>query len=147
MKSPTSSGKGFAAAAAGLLAACSATNAAPAAGGRTRLQRDVESYAVITCLGLQDQAYLKEQSGGWASNLLQRSKGGIEDFTPIGTAVQAEIAKGGMAMVIVESPPMTELLLPVQFCTEIVDKPGVRAAIDAAAGRLAADYRRADADK
>lgn len=121
---------------------CSA-EAAP----RSRLQRDVEGYAMAACLGAQPNAFMKDQADGWASNIVQRGHGEIELFFAVDKAVRAEAARGDMAAIMVESSPGTLKPLPLQYCGEIIDRPPVRAAIDAAMKRLAADYRRAGTRK
>lgn len=117
--------------------ACSA-----AAAPRSRLQRDVEGYAMAACLFAQPDAFLKDQGDAWASNIIQRGHGELEEYTKLGAVVKAEVGRGGMA-VIVLSPLAEPKRLPIQYCAEVLDRPPVRTAIDAAIKRMAASYRRA----
>jgi hypothetical protein len=111
------------------------------AGARTALQRDVEDYAVATCLASQDQSYLKDQGDGWASVIVQRAKGDLAPFKAVAAAVKTELTKGDMPIIRSESEPGKGKALPVLYCYEIVDAPAVRAAIDGAMKKLAAAYR------
>lgn len=111
-------------------------------GDRDPAVRDVEGYAIASCLIAQDSAYLKDQGDGWASNIVQRGSGDIEIFTALATAVRAEVAGGTMPMARDEAVPMTPKPLPVQYCTEIVDTPRVRQAILEAVGKLSPAYRK-----
>ncbi|MBR0848041.1 hypothetical protein JQ543_09845 [Bradyrhizobium diazoefficiens] len=123
---------------AGVLLAVAVANPA---GARTALQRDVEDYAVASCLANQDQAYLRDQGDGWASVIVQRAKGGLEPLKAVAAAVKTELAKGNMPVIRSESEPGKGKALPVLYCSEIVDAPAVRAAVDAAMKKLAASYR------
>lgn len=109
---------------------------------RDPVTRDVEGYAIASCLIAQDSAYLKDQGDGWASNIVQRGSGDIEIFTALATAVRAEAAGGTMPMARDEAAPMTPKPLPVQYCTEIIDTPRVRKAISEAVGKLSPAYRK-----
>lgn len=122
--------------------ACSA-GAAP----RSHLQRDVEGYAMAVCLIKQPNAFMKDQGDGWASNIVQRGHGEVEILFAMAKVVDAEVAKGDMAAIMVENPPQTLKALPLQYCAEIIDTPRVRGAIEVARARLAADYRRAGSVK
>lgn len=104
--------------------------------------RDVEGYAIATCLIAQDSAYLKDQGDGWASNIVQRGSGDVEMLAPLAAAVRAEAASGIMSMARNEAAPMTPKPLPVQYCAEIIDTPRVRQAITQAMRQLAPAYRK-----
>jgi len=103
------------------------------------VQRDVEGYAIASCLSAQDQPYLKDQGDGWASVIIQRGKGGLDIITAVAVAVKAELAKGNMAVVRTETGPTKEL--PVLYCGEIIDVPSVKVAINRAVKKLASSYR------
>lgn len=122
------------------LAACAAA-AAPAV-ARGAALRDVEGYAIASCLAAQDSPYLKDQGDGWASVIVQRGKGDLRVFAAVAAAVKAELAKGDMAIIRTEAGPAADKPLPVLYCGEIIDKAGVRAAINEAAAKLRAAYRR-----
>ena len=111
------------------------------AGARSALQRDVEDYAVASCLASQDQAYLKDQGDGWASVIVQRAKGDLEPLKAVAAAVKTELAKGNMPVIRSETEPGKGKALPVLYCNEMIDAPAVRAAIDAAMRKLAVSYR------
>jgi hypothetical protein len=112
-----------------------------AAYARSAVQRDVEGYAIASCLYAQKEPYLKEQGDGWASAIVQRSNGSLDALTAVGDAVKAELAKGDMAIIRNEAEPMKGLALPVMYCGEIIDEPSVHAAIAKAVKTLAASYR------
>ena len=106
---------------------------------RSAVQRDVEGYAIASCLSAQDQPYLKDQGDGWASVIIQRGKGGLDIITAVAVAVKAELAKGNKAVVRTETGPTKEL--PVLYCGEIIDVPSVKVAINRAVKKLASSYR------
>jgi hypothetical protein len=103
--------------------------------------RDVEGYAVSSCLTSQKDAYLKDQGDGWASVIVQRSHGDIEHFRKVADAVNTEVAQWHVAVMRVESDPAHGKDLPVLTCAEIIDAPRVREAIDKAVKKLAPAYR------
>jgi len=122
------------------LNACAATPVA-ATSGRDAARRDVESYAIASCLTYQQQPLLKDQGDGWASAIIQRSKGALDDFTAVAEAVKSEVAKGNMAVIRVETGPEHEKALPIAYCFEILDTPSVHAAVVSAMKNLADAYR------
>lgn len=127
----------------GIMLGVGACSASPALSvDRDPVARDVEGYAIATCLIAQDSAYLKDQGDGWASNIVQRGSGDIEIFTALATAVRAEAAGGTMPMARDEAAPMTPKPLPVQYCAEIIDTPRVRQAISTAVRKLSPAYRK-----
>lgn len=117
--------------------------AARTAYARTDVQRDVEGYAVASCLMKQEEPYLKDQGALWGDGIVQRSHGDIEDFRSVADAVDAEIAHKPMAMARRESDPMHAAPVPIPYCAEIIDDAPVRAAIDKAIKKLTPAYRRA----
>jgi len=122
------------------LNACAATPVA-ATSGHDTIGRDVESYAVASCLTYQKQPFLKDQGDGWASAIIQRSKGSLDDFTAVAEAVKAEVARGNMAVIRVEAGPEHEKALSIAYCFEILDAASVHAAVDSAMKNLADAYR------
>ena len=126
-------------------AACSPGATTPtvsAPTSRDAVRRDVEGYATAACLLKQQSPYLRDQGDGWAANIVQRPSYRLEPFGEVAAAVALEVAKGGMARIMVEDPPMTLKELPVQYCIEIVDAPAVRAAVDRTVSKLRAPIRR-----
>jgi hypothetical protein len=121
------------------LVGCGTTPPATAS-GRNPVQRDVEGYAVASCLAYQKQAYLKDQGDGWASVIIQRSKGELEAFTAVADAVKTEVAKGNMVVIPVETGPEHEKALPVAYCFEILNAPSVHAAVKHAVEKLSTSY-------
>jgi len=109
--------------------------------GRDLVQRDVEGYAIASCLVAQGRSDLKDQGDGWASAIIQRSRGGLDSLTAVAAAVRAELAKGNMAMIRGETDPTKQNSLPIMYCAELIDTPSVRAAIDKAEKSLARSYR------
>lgn len=114
----------------------------PAGTQRAEVQRDTESYAIASCLTYQSDPYLKDQGDAWASVIVQRARGDIEVFASVAAAVKVEVAKGDMAVVRNESEPGKDKAVPVMYCSEIIDKPGVRAAVQKAVATLAPAYAR-----
>ena len=111
------------------------------AGGRPAVQRDVEGYAIASCLANLDQPYLKDQGDAWAAAIIQRAKGGLGAFNLVATAVKAEVAKGGMAVMHAETGAEKDKTLPIMYCNEIIYRPSVDAAISKAVTKLAPSYR------
>ncbi len=109
---------------------------------RSDVQRDVEGYAVASCLMKQKEPLLKDQGALWADGIVQRSHGDIEDFRGIAEAVDADVAQKPVPQARRESDPMHATPVPVPFCAEIIDDPPVRAAIDKAIKKLMPAYRR-----
>jgi hypothetical protein len=108
---------------------------------RTNVQRDVEGYAIATCLSEQPVAYLKDQGDAWASVVVQRSPANIQLFQPVQDAVEAELKKGHAAAIYDEKDPHRSKPVPVLYCAEIIDEPLVREAIDKAIKKLERVYR------
>lgn len=102
--------------------------------------RDVEGYAIASCLVNQSQPYLEDQGDAWASVIVQRMKGDLEVFAGVAEQVKLETAKGDMAVVRNEAEPGADKALPVLYCSEIIDKPSVRAAIQKAVAALTPSY-------
>jgi hypothetical protein len=110
---------------------------------RSDVQRDVEGYAIASCLIKQDVPYLKDQGALWADGIVQRSHGDIEHFRSVAEAVDADLAHKPMAMARRESDPKHAAPVPVPFCAEIIDDAPVHAAIDKAIKELTPAYRHA----
>ena|SRR5579872_957466 len=125
-----------------LLAAAAVCLIAPSADARNAAQRDVESYAIASCLANQDQPYLKDQGDAWASVILQRAKGGLDAFASVAATVRTELAKGNMSVIRSETGSAKDKPLPLQYCGEIVDVPSVHVAIDKAVKKMESSYRR-----
>ncbi|WP_428145284.1 hypothetical protein [Delftia acidovorans] len=112
----------------------------PAGGARTQVQRDVESYAIASCLTQQAEPYLKDQGDAWASVVVQRMHGDIEVLAGIAEQVQRENTNGDMAVMRDETRPGQGKPLPVLHCGEVIDRPAVRAAIQKAIAALRPSY-------
>lgn len=108
---------------------------------RSPLQRDVEGYAVATCLARQPSPYLKQQANGWGSAIVQRGHGGLEPLRAVAAAVVRELAHTPVPMARDEEHPMQPTSMPVQFCAEIIDRPAVRQVIDTTLTRLGPAYQ------
>ncbi|AOV01168.1 hypothetical protein BI380_07220 [Delftia tsuruhatensis] len=127
----------------GLVIAGCTTDTNPAGGARTQVQRDVESYAIASCLTQQTEPYLKDQGDAWASVVVQRMHGDIEVLAGIAEQVQRENTKGAngdMAVMRDETRPRQGKPLPVLHCGEVIDRPAVRAAIQKAIAALRPFY-------
>jgi hypothetical protein len=125
----------------GLAAVGCATKADTDGAPRPEVLRDVEGYAIASCLVNQPQLYLKDQGDAWASVIIQRMKGDLDIFAGIAEQVKRENAKGEMAAIRDEAKPGTDKTLPVLYCSEIIDKPAVRAVIQKAVEALNPSYR------
>lgn len=99
---------------------------------RTEVLRDAEGYTIASCLVFQPHPYLKDQGDAWASVIIQRMKGSPDALVGIVEQVKLEINKGDMAVIRDDVTPGQDKTLPVLFCSEIIDSPGVRAAIQKA---------------
>jgi hypothetical protein len=106
---------------------------------RSGVLRDVEGYAIASCLVSQSESYLRDQGDGWASVIVQRMKGDIDALSGVTGQVKVELAKGNMAVIRAESPP-GDRALPLLYCCEIIDAPAVRTAIEKAVGALGSAY-------
>jgi hypothetical protein len=111
--------------------------------GRSRPEviRDAEGYAIASCLTYQAQPDLKAQGDAWASVIVQRMKGSLDALTGIAEQVKRESAKGNMAVIRDESGRGKDKELPVLYCSEMIDTPSVRAAIQKAVTELDPSYR------
>ncbi len=125
----------------GLTAVGCATRVGTIGAPRPEVLRDVEGYAIATCLVNQPQSYLKDQGDAWASVIVQRMKGNLDVFAGIAEHVKRENAKGGMAVIRDEAEAGKDKALPVLYCSEIIDSPSVRAAIQKAVTDLNPSYR------
>ncbi|WP_288426833.1 hypothetical protein [uncultured Agrobacterium sp.] len=105
-------------------AIASAARSAP----RSQLQRDVEGYVVATCLTLQESDVLKDQGDGWASIIVQRGFGNVEDWQPLIDAVTAAVKSKPVA--VIKGDGVTSKQMPIFYCAEIIDQPEVRAEIE-----------------
>lgn len=124
----------------GLVIAGCTPDTNPAGGARTQVQRDVESYAIASCLTQQTEPYLKDQGDAWASVVVQRMHGDIEVLAGIAEQVQRENTNGDMAVMRDETRPRQGKPLPVLHCGEVIDRPAVRAAIQKAIAALRPSY-------
>ena len=107
---------------------------------RPQVQRDVEGYAIASCLASQSEPYLKDQGDAWASVVVQRMKGDLDALVDIAEQVRRENEAGNMAVIRDETRPEKGKTLPLLHCGEIVDRPAVRVAIQKAIGTLGPYY-------
>jgi hypothetical protein len=108
---------------------------------RSEVLRDVEGYAIASCLTYQAQAYLKDQGDAWASVIVQRMKGSLDALVAVAEQVKRENARGDRAVIRDESGQEKDKILPVLYCGEMIDTPAVRAAIQKAVAELEPSYR------
>ncbi len=104
------------------------------------MMRDVEGYAIASCLTNQTQPYLKDQGDAWASVIVQRMKGNLDVLVGIAEQVKKENAKGEMVVIRDEAGPGKEKTLPVLYCSEIIARASVRAEIQKADTELNSSY-------
>jgi len=114
---------------------------AASASARTLVERDVEGYAIATCLTLQPQLALKAQGDGWASIIVNRGHGNIEHWSPLIAAVEADAKRRRMYANKAEKVAEGSHPMPIAYCAEIVDVPAVRAAIARTVARMKPAYR------
>lgn len=126
----------------GLAVAGCATKVDTIGSPRPEVVRDVEGYAIASCLVNQSEPYLQDQGDAWASVIVQRMNGDIEVFASVAEQVKLEAAKGGMAVIRTEGAGGSDKALPVLYCSEIIDKPVVRAAVQKAVADLIPSYAR-----
>ncbi len=107
---------------------------------RPEVLRDVEGYAIASCLTKQSLPYLKDQGDAWASVIVQRMKGNLDALAGVAGAVAQEAGKGEMAVIRSESGVAKDKTLPVLYCGEIIDQPAVRAEISKAIATLQTAY-------
>lgn len=105
---------------------------------RSQLQRDIEGYAVATCLALQNDVVLKEQGDGWASIIVQRGYGRIEDWQPLIDAVTLTVSQ--VPMTVIKGEGISSKQMPVFYCAEIIDQPEVRNTINATREKMKSAY-------
>lgn len=108
---------------------------------RPEVLRDMEGYAIASCLVLQPLPYFKDQGDAWASVIIQRMKGSPDVLAGIVEQVKLENKKGDMAVIRDEAESEQDKVLPVLYCNEIIDRPAVRAAIQKAVDALKPSYR------
>ena len=109
---------------------------------RTEVLRDVEGYAIASCLTYQAEPYLKDQGDAWASVIVQRMKGDLEALADLAEQVKRQNEAGNMAVVRDETRPEKGKTLLVLHCGEIIDRPVVRVAIQKAVADLSPAYER-----
>lgn len=119
-----------------LAAAGCAAKVDPLGSARPEVLRDIEGYAIASCLAIQNQPYLKDQGDAWAAVIVQRMKGNLDNLVEIFEQVKNENGKGEMAVIRDEATPGGDKMLPVLYCNEIVDRVAVRAAIQKAVAAL-----------
>jgi len=109
---------------------------------RSALDRDLDDYAISTCLLETDNTALKEQGGRWAGAIVQRSHGPIEAFSLIADAVRAEIKEKGFAQGHDDGPIASgAIAMPMLTCGEMTDQPKVAHAMSKAKAALRRHYR------
>lgn len=107
-----------------------------------QVQRDVEGYAIASCLANQAEPYLKDQGDAWASAIVQRMKGDLDALAGVAETVKRENAAGNMAVIRDEAHPEKGKALPVLHCSEMIDRPAVHIAIQRAISTLRPSYEK-----
>lgn len=102
--------------------------------------RDMQGYAIASCLTYQDSAYLNDQGDVWASVIVQRMHGNIDVLANIAQAVKKNVDKGNMAVIRSETKPSQDKALPILCCHEIIEQPAVHEAIQKAVSTLELFY-------
>jgi hypothetical protein len=118
-----------------------AAEASAQAKTRSALDRDLDGYAVSTCLMETDNAALKDQGARWAGAIVQRSHGPIEAFSRVADAVRVEIKENGFAQGHDDGPVATGAIsMPMLTCGEVTDQPKVAHAMSKAKAALRKHY-------
>ena len=102
--------------------------------------RDLQEYAIASCLFNQESPFLRDQGDSWASAIIQRSRGALEHFTAVADVVKAEVSKGNMVVVRAENEPGHEKPLPIAYCVALLDTVSVRDAVNKAAKKIESAY-------
>lgn len=123
-----------------LLGACAGGPGPEQAGGQEALARDVAAYAVASCLARLDEPFLREQGVLWAGAVVQRGHGPVEPLIALAEAVEAELARTGVAQGKPDGPGAPTKPMPLMTCGEIVHRPAVRAATARTAAALRPSY-------
>lgn len=105
-----------------------------------QLFRDVEGYAIASCLVSQSNSYLKDQGDAWASVIIQRMQGDPGILLDIVEQVTLEVENGNMAVIRSEVEPEQDKILPVLFCNEIIYQPKIKSKIFEAVKKLEPFY-------
>ena len=108
---------------------------------RSEALRNVEGYAIASCLAYQSQPYLQDQAGNWGSLIIQRGQEPLEIWSVILEAVKRSVAKAPMTVIKNDVNPEMVNLLPILYCSEIIDQPAVRTAIQKTVARLKPYYK------
>ncbi len=106
------------------------------------LLRDVEGYAIASCLASQPHSYLKDQGDAWASVIVQRMHGDPSVLLDIFKRVTIQVEKGNIAVMRSEIEPGQDKILPVLFCSEIIYQPEIRSTILEVVKKLEPFYAR-----
>lgn len=108
---------------------------------RTRLQQDVEGFAVASCLAQQSPAYLKQQGEGWAQIIIDRGHGSPKALDALDKVVRGEAVRAAPYVNRDEANPTRGAPMPIAFCAEMIDRPVVRAAMKRTMVALAPAYQ------
>ena len=92
-------------------------------------KKDIEGYAIASCLTYQESPYLQDQGDAWASVIVQRMEGSIDILSEISEIIKEEVSKGEMAVVRSESANDKDKVLPVLYCNEIIYKKPVQSVL------------------
>ena len=110
---------------------------------RSALDRDLEGYAIASCMIASRDTVLMEQGQGWAGAIVQRSHGRIEIFSGVSKAVDEKIRVSGFAVGHQDGPVQSNRAkLFMLTCGEIVDQPNVARAVARARLQLARYYKK-----
>lgn len=110
---------------------------------REQLRKDVEGYAIATCLSKQASPEIRDQGDAWASAIVQRGRGEVEDWQPLVAAVDAAIRRTPM-LVIKGDASVVEASKPISiaYCSELIDQRDVNRAIENAIRKMKSRYNR-----
>jgi hypothetical protein len=120
---------------------------------RSDVQRDVEGYAVSSCLmtlkqkegviSAKDAEFLNQQGQYGVDIVIQRGEGDVETLFMVGPLVQAAMETKPISMVQGDGPfDERSHHAAIFYCVEIIDAPKVRASIDKAIAKLKPAYKK-----
>ena len=110
---------------------------------RSALDRDLEGYAIASCMIASRDTVLMEQGQGWAGAIVQRSHGPIEIFSGVSKVVNEKIRVSGFAVGHQDGPVQSNgTKLFMLTCGEIIDQPSIVRAVARARLKLARYYKK-----
>lgn len=93
------------------------------------MRRDLNDYAIASCLTLQSSAYLRDQGDGWGSVIVQRSEVPLSSMRHVVEAVKTAASKTPLPVARDEAHPYQGKVLQIMYCMDLIRSPAMRAAL------------------